>query len=261
MLDLNSSGDLPRSYVVFGAKVTPMRVRDLIALLEDQIKRKQRCVLAPLNLHALKVASEDAVVRQFYMMPTTYVHIDGMPIVLLCNLVGLRVQRDYRVTCLDYIWPLMRTVKAHGWRSYYVGAEHDVLLNGLKAIKERELGIQIAGHDGFFDQAHDSNDNRALLEEIAEFNPDILLVGMGNGKQERWILENLHSLPNVPICTVGALIEYLAGAAGVPPRWMGRWGIEWCYRLADNPARFWHRYLVEPFTLIPFFYRHYVKGQ
>lgn len=255
------SNSTPRSYSAFSMKVTPTTRAELIAFLEHQIERKEKCVLASLNMHALRVAFEDPVFRRLHMMPETYVHIDGMPIVLLCRLIGLPVQREHRVACLDYIWPLLRSVNAHGWRVYYIGAERDVLHDGLKAIRERESGIHIAGHSGYFDHSSGSNDNGTLLNEIAEFKPDIIFVGIGMGKQERWISENLHALPEVPICTVGALIEYLAGAAGTPPRWMGRWGIEWCYRLASNPARFWHRYLVEPFTLIRFFYRLYYRGQ
>lgn len=255
------SNSAPRSYSAFRTKITPMTGAELLALLEQKIERREKCVLASLNMHALRIACEDPVFRGLHMMPETYVHIDGMPIVLLCRLAGLSVQREHRVACLDFIWPLLRSVNTRGWRAYYIGAERQVLLDGLKEIRTREEGIEIAGHSGYFDHSTGSNENNALLNEIAEFEPNIIFVGMGMGKQERWIYENLHALPNVPICTVGALIEYLAGSASIAPRWMGRWGIEWCYRLTSNPARFWHRYLVEPFTLIPLFYRLYYKGE
>lgn len=261
MLSLSSNSDAPSSYVIFGAKVTPMTLDELICFLERQVDCKQKCVLASLNMHALSVAQDDSVFRQLHMMQRTYVHIDGMPIVLLCRLAGLNVQRRHRVACLDFIWPLMHRANSCNWRVYYIGAEPSILLRGLSAIVAREAGIQIAGHTGYFDQRRASDDNTSLLRQIAEYRPNIILVGMGMGKQERWIADNLESLPDVPICTVGALIEYLAGFAGVAPRWMGSWGLEWAYRLCGNPRRFWHRYLVEPLRLMPVFYRLYVNGQ
>ncbi len=261
MLSLASGGDAPRSYVIFGAKVTPMTVDDLIGFLEHQVDLNRKCVLASLNMHALSVALDDNTFKELHMMQRTYVHIDGMPIVLLCRLAGLDVQRRHRVACLDFIWPLMHKANLRSWRVYYIGAEPNILIHGLAAITAREEGIQIAGHSGYFDQSRKSNDNVSLLRQIEEYRPNIILVGMGMGKQERWIAENLESLPDVPICTVGALIEYLAGFAGVPPRWMGKYGIEWCYRLCGNPRRFWHRYLVEPLRLMPLFYQLYVSGR
>jgi len=261
VLSLSSNGDAPRSYVIFGAKVTPMTLDQLICFLERQVDCKRKSVLASLNMHALSVAQDDSVFRRLHMMQRTYVHIDGMPIVLLCRLAGLDVQRRHRVACLDFIWPLMRKANARSWRVYYIGAEPGVLQRGLHSIEAREAGIQIAGHSGYFDHTQGSDDNTSLLKRIAEYQPDIILVGMGMGKQERWIADNLESLPDVPICTVGALIEYLAGSAGTAPRWMGTWGIEWAYRLCGNPRRFWYRYLVEPLRLIPVFYRSYVNGR
>jgi N-acetylglucosaminyldiphosphoundecaprenol N-acetyl-beta-D-mannosaminyltransferase len=261
MLSLSSNGDAPRSYVIFGTKVTPMTLDELICFLERQVDDRRKCVLASLNLHALSVAQDDGVFRQLHMVQRTYVHIDGMPIVLLCRLAGLDVQRCHRVACLDFIWPLLRKANSRNWRVYYIGAPPTILLRGLRAVVAREAGIRIAGHDGYFDHRKKSEDNAFLLREIAEYQPDIILVGMGMGTQERWIAENLESLPDVPICTVGALIEYLAGAAAVAPRWMGSWGLEWAYRLCGNPRRFWHRYLVEPLRLTPALYRLYIKGQ
>ena len=260
MLSLLSS-EAPTSYFVFGAKVTPMTGVGLIEFLQRQIEYRRRCILASLNMHALSVGFNDPVFRRLHLMDCTYVHIDGMPIVLLCRLAGLDVRRHHRVACLDFIWPLARRANLLGWRVYYVGSEPSVLRGGLRAIAEREPGIQIAGHTGYFDHAPDAADNIALLRDISEYRPDIILVGMGMGIQERWIVENLQSLPEVPICTVGALMEYLAGSASTPPRWMGNWGIEWCYRFAENPRRFWHRYLVEPLALAPILCRAFLGKQ
>lgn len=253
--------EVPTSYFVLGAKVTPMTRDELLDLLERQVKYRCKSVLASLNLHALSVSSSDEIFRYLHSLQCTYVHIDGMWTVALCRLAGLDVRRDHRVGVLDFIWPLMQKANLQRWRVYYVGSEPNVLYRGLRAIREREPGIQIRGHSGYFDCRQDSADNAALMREIAEYRPHIILVGMGMGIQERWIAENLQSLPNVPICTVGATMEYLVGSAPTPPMWVRNWGLAWFQRLVGNPRRFWRRYLVEPLALIPVVARAFFRRQ
>jgi N-acetylglucosaminyldiphosphoundecaprenol N-acetyl-beta-D-mannosaminyltransferase len=234
---------------------------DVIDFLGRQVARKRKCVLAGLNMHGLKVALNDEVLQRLHRLRCTYVPIDGMWTVVLCRLAGLGVRRQHRVGALDFIWPLLQKASLQGWRVYYVGSQANVLHGGLRAIAAREPGTQIRGHTGHFDHNRGSGDNVALLREIAEYRPDILLVGMGTGLQERWIAENLQSLPDVPICTVGATMEYLAGSARTPPVWVRNWGIAGLQRLVGNPRRFWHRYLVEPLALIPIVTRAFFRRQ
>jgi len=69
---------------------------------------------------------------------------------------------------------------------------------------------------------------------------------MGMPLQENWILDNLPDLEADVILPSGACFDYLAGEIPIPPRWMGRVGLEWLYRLGSEPRRLWRRYLVEP---------------
>jgi N-acetylglucosaminyldiphosphoundecaprenol N-acetyl-beta-D-mannosaminyltransferase len=92
----------------------------------------------------------------------------------------------------------------------------------------------------------------AVVQDIVDYRPQVLLVGMGMGIQERWILQNLDILSPTSVCTVGACMEYIAGAAATPPRWMGQAGLEWLFRLTENPGRFWYRYLVEPWFVLAY---------
>lgn len=77
------------------------------------------------------------------------------------------------------------------------------------------------------------------------------MVGMGMPFQEHWILDNLEFIQVNAILNAGACFDYVAGAVPVPPRWMGRIGFEWLYRLMNEPGRLAKRYLWEPWFLIP----------
>lgn len=112
-------------------------------------------------------------------------------------------------------------------------------------------GCQIGVHHGYFDPDPASAENQAVLAAILDFGPDILLVGMGMPRQEAWILANRHAVPRGVMFSVGAAFDYEAGAQTAAPRWMGRLGLEWLFRLASQPRRLAFRYLVEPWFLLP----------
>ena len=75
------------------------------------------------------------------------------------------------------------------------------------------------------------------------------MVGMSMPRQERWVLDNFERLNTNAILTAGATLDYAAGAVPTPPRWAGKLGLEWLFRLVAEPKRLWRRYLVEPWFL------------
>ncbi len=103
---------------------------------------------------------------------------------------------------------------------------------------------------GHFDSAPEGPQNAAVLDSIRAFEPDVLFVGMGMPRQEAWILQNRAALGRCVIFPVGAAFDYEAGAIPTPPRWTGRLGIEWMFRLAAEPRRLCRRYLLEPWSLL-----------
>ncbi len=113
--------------------------------------------------------------------------------------------------------------------------------------------MQIATAHGYFDVRSDSQENRAVLEMINAYQPHVLMMGMGMPRQEHWVLDNLEHISANAILTAGAAIDYVAGAVPTPPRWAGRLGLEWLFRLLAEPKRLWRRYLVEPWFILRLF--------
>ncbi len=235
-----------------GVNVTPMTLPEIIQAVTLHIAGGSACVIAHINLHGLYVHRSDEGFRE--LTGKSFVFIDGMPIVWLARLLGHPLTGRYRVTYVDLIWPLLERAAAEDWRVFYLGGDPQVLARGLAKIKARFPKLQLSGHDGFFDTAEKTlsylNAGDDVVDEINRFAPHLLLVGMGMPKQENWVLRNRQRLTAPVVMTAGACIEYLAGAASTPPRWMGRCGLEWFYRLYRNPRRFWRRYLIEPWIVI-----------
>ena len=236
------------SYEVFGAKITPTTKYDLVEIAARHIEAGRGCVIAYQNLHGLYVSRSDAQFRELHVRPDTYVHVDGMPIVWLGRLAGLDVLPEHRVTLVDWIWPLLEAAARGGWRVYSLGGSEAVADAGRSAILRRLPALDLRGHNGYFSE-NDVEANAAIVDEIQSFEPNLIIVGMGMGRQERWILKHADELGETVIVNVGACMEYLAGAVRTPPRWMGRAGLEWLFRLGENPRRFAYRYTVEPFIV------------
>jgi N-acetylglucosaminyldiphosphoundecaprenol N-acetyl-beta-D-mannosaminyltransferase len=118
---------------------------------------------------------------------------------------------------------------------------------GAQRFKKMFPALNIRSHHGYFDMAAESG---RIIDLIQAEPPNVLLVGMGMPRQEKWIAENYQRrLANV-ILMAGAAMDYFANATVTPPRWMGRLGLEWTCRLAAEPQRLWRRYLVEPWSLL-----------
>ena len=94
-------------------------------------------------------------------------------------------------------------------------------------------------------------EKRDILAQIDEFKPHVLFVGMGMPRQEAWLLDHAQHLPPCVTFSVGAAFDYEAGVQRAAPRWMGRVGVEWLFRLAHDPRRLFARYCIEPWSLVP----------
>lgn len=239
----------PKSLNLLGIIVTPMTVEQIIDVMRRHVESRQRCVISSMNLHGIYNFRHDASFRA--LNGQSLVRVDGMPIVWIGRLLGQKINRSHRVTWVDLIGPVLRHAAANGWRIFYLGGRLEVLSAGLAEIGRQYPSLKLTGNHGYLDETH----AEYLVNQINRFAPDVLLVGMGMPKQEHWINNNADSLCAPVIATAGACIEYLAGVVDTPPRWMGRWGLEWLYRLLKDPRRFWRRYLVECWAVIFFLLR------
>jgi N-acetylglucosaminyldiphosphoundecaprenol N-acetyl-beta-D-mannosaminyltransferase len=218
--------------------------------LSERHASGQRTLISYHNLHTLYVTRREPGIDRFFER-SDIVYADGMPIVLWGRLLGLAVTRDHRMTLSSWAPAVLSHFRRRNWRLFYLGATAEACEKGLQAFRDMAPGLVIEARDGFFNADHASDDNRALLTAIRAFRPDVLMIGMGTPRQERWILDNLDDLDVPIIWSVGAAIEYFAGTKARPPALIGRLGLEWLYRLLSEPRRLWYRYLVEPAFLTP----------
>ena len=234
---------------MLGITVNALSIPQLNTLIAEAIERNQRWIIANHNLHSVYLYHHDAKMRGFYAK-ADYTHVDGMALVFLGRLLGLPLRREHRVTYADWLDPLIAEAAQQGWRVFYLGSKPGVAEEGARILQQRFPSLQIATAHGYFDPHPDSKENQAALAAIEAYQPHVLMVGMSMPRQEHWMLDNLNSLSANVILPSGAAIDYIAGAVPTPPRWAGRWGLEWLFRLIAEPKRLWRRYLVEPWFLL-----------
>ncbi len=246
---------------LLGFRISPVTMEEMFGLMGRVIDADQRMVLASQNLHGLYIHKRDPVFRDLHEDPATCVHIDGMPIVWLGRLAGMGLGSGHRTTWVDFFPPLMKLAQAKGWRVFYLGAEPAVLAEGMARLRRWYPDLRVEGRDGYFDASPGSAENEEVIARINAWRPHLLIVGMGMGRQEHWIRANRNRLDANVVATCGACIEYFADAVKTAPRWMGRIGMEWAYRLYDDPRRFWRRYLVEPWSVAAYLLGNALKSR
>jgi N-acetylglucosaminyldiphosphoundecaprenol N-acetyl-beta-D-mannosaminyltransferase len=166
---------------------------------------------------------------------------DGMPLVWWSKL-GPRPLPE-RVAGSDLIYGICERAAKHGHGIYLLGAAPGVADEAAARLVVRYAGLRIVGVECPPFRKQTADEEREQIERIRSAKPDILLVAFGQPKGEFWIDEWLERL-GVPVCIqVGATLDFVAGRVKRSPRWMQKTGLEWVYRMLQEPSRLAKRYL------------------
>ncbi len=208
-----------------------------------------RVLIANHNLHSLYLVRRDPEMAVLYAR-ADLIQVDSRPAIAWGRLLGLPMRAAHRCTYLDWREAFWRLAGENGWRVFYLGGAAGVAAEAARRLGKRRPGLEIAVHDGFFDRGAGSAEDAAVVAQINAFAPQVLLVGMGMPLQEAWIARHYDQLNAAAVLPVGAAFDYEAGVQKAAPRVLGRMGLEWLYRLAADPPRLFHRYLIEPWSLL-----------
>lgn len=217
------------------------RVR-LLELIEQTILGHRRALIANVNVHAMNLAYEQPWFRAF-LNQSDLVFCDGFGVKWGAWLLGQYLPE--RITYADWTWQLAEFAEARGFTFFLLGAEPHVAEQAAEKMRARFPRLQVVGtQHGYFNQTPQSAENEAVLRAINAAQPNLLILGMGMPKQEKWLLENWARIDANVALTGGAVFDYVSGALRRGPRWMTDHGFEWLARLVIEPHRLWKRYLI-----------------
>jgi len=206
-----------------------------------QAREVGRYVVTPNVDHVMRL-EDDADFRGIYD-GADLVLADGMPLVWASRL--LRAPLPERVAGSDLFVALCAAAAEVGVSVYFLGGNPGDAAKARDVLCRQHPTLQVAGvccpPFGFDrDVAADAQ----IAEQVRQARPDVLFVGLGSPKQERWICRHVGRL-GVPVSIgVGVSFSFVAGTIRRAPRWVQRVGMEWSWRLSKEPGRLWRRYLI-----------------
>ncbi|KAF0134199.1 MAG: N-acetylglucosaminyldiphosphoundecaprenol [Candidatus Saganbacteria bacterium] len=220
-----------------GIKIDNITIDEAAVKIEEFIKKgNPRLVVTP-NPEIIVAAQEDEELRN--IMNNAHLRApDGISMVVVSKILNTPLKE--RVTGIDLLLKLTELSAKKNWRLFFLGGGEGVAEAAAKALKTKFNNIQIVGfHHGYF------SDSKQVISEIRNCHPDILFAGLGMGKQEKWLAENLNKL-NVPVSVaVGGSFDVVSGIKKRAPKWAQDLYVEWLYRLLTEPQR-WKRQLALP---------------
>lgn len=229
---------------ILGTKVHLVQNEDVLSQMESWISSKEeRChFIVNTGFHGIHVAIRDERFRQIVNSADLF-SPDGIAAVWIAKLLGKKLPR--RATSAELMAMYFDRANQTGYSSFFFG-DTDETLADLKSSLERNYpGHRVAGTYSPPFRQHSEEEKQAMIDMINDARPDVLWVGLGLPKQERWISENLDRL-RVPVAIgVGACFGFFSGKVKRSPDWVGELGFEWLWRLAAEPKKLMRRDLVE----------------
>lgn len=194
------------------------------------------------NVDHVVMADDDERFNQAYQTATLSL-ADGMPVLWASRLFGEPLPE--KISGSDLVMPLMERAEREGWRVYLLGGAPGVGERAAEQLVLRFPRIVVAGTDApRIDMSAPAAARADVLERVRVARPNLVLVAFGAPKQELWIAESAVTLRPAVLLGVGASIDFIAGAAKRAPAWISDNGLEWLYRLVQEPRRLWKRYLL-----------------
>lgn len=228
----------PSSRSVIGFPVAALPFNQQIRLLLQWAKARTSKVVCVANVHMLVEGYQNSafanVLRQADLLTP-----DGMPLVWMLKLSG--VSRQDRVAGLDILNAICTAAPTQEVSIFFLGSQQSILERMEVRLKQEFPNLKIAGMESLPFRPLTEAENKAIVQRLNESGAGIVFVSLGCPKQETWMVQNKGKVQAVMIGLGGAFPVY-AGLQKRAPQLVRSAGLEWLYRLLQEPRRLWQRY-------------------
>ncbi len=228
----------PPVFSIFDVPIVNTTMDEAIEWILTRVETGQPCQLAFVNPDCLNISYKNKEYAHV-LQRAARVLPDGIGIHLGCRILGTPLRANVNGT--DLFPRLCEQMAAKGGSIYLLGARPGIARAAADAMVSRFPSLRIAGtRDGFFEPAQ----TQSVIGTINESGASVLLVAMGAPRQDLWIARHSDEL-RVPVSMgVGGLFDFYSGRIPRAPQWMRDIGMEWIYRLSQEPGRMWKRYII-----------------
>lgn len=233
--------DLEKRIDVFGVKISNVNMDEAIIKIEEAIKIHKAHYVCISNVHTTVMSKQN----EFFKNITNESYLstpDGVPLVWYAKLTGNK--KISRVAGPDLMDSLFKISEEKCYTHYFYGGSENTLEQLKKELENKYPRLKIVGmYSPPYRKLTPEEDND-IISIINKAKPNILWVGLGAPKQEFWMNDHKNRIKSSIMIGVGAGFDFFAGTIKRAPLWMQKSGLEWLFRLSQEPTRLWKRYFV-----------------
>lgn len=223
---------------LIGTRLWSMTMEDVIAEADSAVEKRENLLIGVANVAKVINSRKNPELRESLEV-TDFNVADGLPLVWLSRFCGVPLPE--RVAGIDIMQRLIELSHQKSYRVFFLGAKDEVVRSVVEWTEKNYPGVQVAGcRDGYFSE----EEGLEVAEQIRDSKADILFVAITPPKKEIF-LKKYSRMMKVPVCHgVGGSFDVVAGVTRRAPVWMQKTGMEWLYRVMQEPKRMWKRYLI-----------------
>lgn len=224
-------------------EIDNLTMMEAVQKIEQLILNKKPSYVVTPNVDHIVKLETDKEFQKVYK-EADLILTDGMPLIWISKIKKTPIKE--KVSGSDLFPEVCKLSANKGYKVFLLGAAKGIAIKAAENLKLKYDGLNIVGtYSPSYGFENNKDEIEQIIEIINEVKPDILAVGLGAPKQEKFLYKFRNRL-NVPVSlAIGASIDFEAGNINRAPKWMQRLGLEWFYRLIKEPKRMFKRYLVD----------------
>lgn len=230
---------MSKKVILFNTPIDALSLGETVDLVDRAIVNKKQLHHIAVNVAKIVHMQTD---KQLYksVVSADVINADGLPLVWVSRLLGNPIPE--RVTGVDLMQSLVVLANRNGYKIFFFGAKEEVVSKVVKKYSDQFSEKIIAGYrNGYFNESEEES----IAMKITESGANILFVAITSPKKENFLFRNKEILKGVNfIMGVGGSFDVVAGVVKRAPMWMQRAGLEWLFRIIQEPKRMWKRYLI-----------------
>jgi len=231
---------------LFGYEFESSTMSEILQEIKTIVKENRKVHLHTVNVDHIVIAQRDCSFDNI-IKNADLVVADGMPIVWLSKLKKRGIPE--RVTGIDLSKELCALSSTTGFKLFFLGAAEGVAAEAKKNMENIYPGVNIVGHySPTPNEINNESSSLNIVHRINESGANILLVALGAPRQEFWISKYFDELNTNLNIGVGATLDFLANNVKRAPKWMQNSGLEWLFRIIQEPKRMIKRYIIQDFV-------------
>lgn len=240
-----------------GIEIDNVTMGETVSRIEALIeKRKPSLVVTP-NVQHMYILKYDDQFKEIYDNASLVIP-DSTPILWATKLLGFPLKE--RVAGSDLLPALCAKAAEKGYKLFFLGSQPGVAKKAADILMQRNPGLIVSGvYSPPIGFEHDQKENEKIVHMIEKYIPDVLCVGLGSPKGEKWLWKIRDRIAVPVLISTGASFDFIAGKVKRAPLWMQKAGLEWLFRLIQEPRRLWKRYFFGNTVFIFYVFKEFIR--